>query len=220
MKIAALGTPEKLEELQSVLSTVGLSYTRLESTKNIHTAGYDFVFDLNFDDCVAGIEDYLLLPETTFIILSGVKIQIEAVLPEKLWKNTVVMNAMRSFIKRPSVEFATLSNSFNPEAFVSMGWSSFNRVDSRLGLVSARIICMIINEAFFTLQEGTAGKEDIDKGMKLGTAYPYGPFEWCDMIGIKDVYETLAALYKDTRDERYKICNSLQTTYLKSKICA
>lgn len=218
MKIAALGTPEKLEELQSVLSTVGLSYTRLESTKNIHTGGYDFVFDLNFDDCIAGIEDYLLLPESTFIILSGVKVQIEAVLPQKLWINTVVMNAMRSFIKRPAIEYATLSDTFQAEAFVAMGWQSFNRVDSRLGLVSPRIICMIINEAFFTLQEGTAGKEDIDKGMKLGTAYPYGPFEWCEMIGVKDVYETLAALYKDTRDERYKICSSLQTAYLKSKI--
>lgn len=216
MKIAAIGTPEKLEELNSILSTVELSYTRLESTKNIHTGGYDFVFDLNFDDCIAGIEDYLLLPDSTFIFLSGVKLQIESVLPKQLWQNTVVINAMRSFLKRPSMEYATLCDKFDADAFIKMGWKASNRVDSRLGMVSPRIVCMIINEAFFTVQEGTAGKEDIDKGMKLGTAYPYGPFEWCDMIGIKDVYETLNALYNDTHDERYKICSSLKTAYLKS----
>ncbi|MFM6983165.1 MAG: 3-hydroxyacyl-CoA dehydrogenase family protein [Chitinophagaceae bacterium] len=216
MKIAAIGTPEKLEELNSILSTVELSYTRLESTKNIHTGGYDFVFDLNFDDCVAGIEDYLLLPESTFIFLSGVKVQIEAVLPKKLWKNVVLINAMRSFLKRSSIEYSTLSENFDSAFFLNMGWKDSNRVDSRLGMVSPRIICMIINEAFFTVQEGTANAEDINKGMKLGTAYPHGPFEWCDMIGIKDVYETLNALYNDTHDERYKICSSLKTTYLKS----
>ncbi len=216
MKIAAIGTPEKLEELNSILSTVGLSYTRLESTKNIHTGGYDFVFDLNFDDCIAGIEDYLLLPESTFIFLSGVKVQIEATLPKKLWKNVVFINAMRSFLKRTSIEYSTLSESFDSLVFLKLGWKESNAVDSRLGMVSPRIICMIINEAFFTVQEGTANVDDINKGMKLGTAYPHGPFEWCDMIGIKDVYETLNALYNDTHDERYKICSSLKTAYLKS----
>lgn len=75
---------------------------------------------------------------------------------------------------------------------------------------------MIINEAYFTVQEGTASKTDIDLGMKLGTAYPKGPFEWCEEIGIANVYETLAALYEDTGDERYKICPMLKTEYLKS----
>jgi 3-hydroxybutyryl-CoA dehydrogenase len=58
---------------------------------------------------------------------------------------------------------------------------------------------------------------DIDLGMKLGTAYPHGPFEWCDMIGIKHVYEVLNALYLDTHDDRYKICSLLKTEYLKSQ---
>jgi len=50
--------------------------------------------------------------------------------------------------------------------------------------------------------------------MKLGTNYPYGPFEWADLIGIKEVYETLHALYEDTKDERYKICPLLKRYYL------
>lgn len=92
--------------------------------------------------------------------------------------------------------------------------TGFQIVDDRVGLVTPRIICMIINEAYYTVQEGTAGKEDIDLAMKLGTNYPFGPFEWCQKIGVKNVYELLAAIYNDTKDERYKICPQLKKEYL------
>jgi 3-hydroxybutyryl-CoA dehydrogenase len=102
------------------------------------------------------------------------------------------------------------------EALISsLGWTP-RFVESRVGMVTPRIICMIINEAYFTVQEGTASKEDIDLGMKLGTAYPKGPFEWCAQIGVINVYEVLNALYQDTRDERYKICPKLKTEYLRA----
>lgn len=84
-------------------------------------------------------------------------------------------------------------------------------VASRIGLVTPRVIVMIINEAYFTVQEGTATKEDIDVGMKLGTNYPKGPFEWANLIGLKNIYKTLDALYEDTKEGRYKICPLLKT---------
>ena len=59
--------------------------------------------------------------------------------------------------------------------------------------------------------------EDIDQGMKLGTNYPHGPFEWCEKIGIRNVYELLEALYEDTKEERYKICPALKKAYLKAQ---
>ncbi len=216
MKIAAIGTPARLEELNSILSTVGLTYTRLESTKNIHSLGYDCVFDLNFDDSFNGVDDYLLLPQNTLLFLSGVKLQIQKDLPKKLWSQTIAINALNSFLKRSSLEYATLIDGFDDACIKQLGWTDAHRVDSRVGLTSPRIVCMIINEAYFTVQEGTANQEDIDKGMKLGTAYPYGPFEWCNMIGVKDVYEVLDALFKDTSDERYKICSKLKTQYFES----
>ena len=86
----------------------------------------------------------------------------------------------------------------------------FQLVDDRVGLVTPRVICMIINEAYYTLEEGTASRTDIDLAMKLGTNYPLGPFEWSQKIGIKHVYELLEAVYKDTGDERYKICPLLK----------
>jgi 3-hydroxybutyryl-CoA dehydrogenase len=95
--------------------------------------------------------------------------------------------------------------------------TDFQIVEDRVGLVTARVICMIINEAYFTVQEKTASREDIDMAMKLGTNYPFGPFEWCQRIGIKNVYELLEAMYEDTHDERYKICPLLKREYLLSK---
>ena len=93
----------------------------------------------------------------------------------------------------------------------------YDTVEDRVGMVSPRILFMIINEACYTLQEGTAAVNDIDIAMKLGTNYPLGPFEWCDKIGINEVFETLVAIYEDTKDERYKICPLLKSKYLKNQ---
>ncbi len=82
-------------------------------------------------------------------------------------------------------------------------------VKDQVGLVTPRVICMIINEAYFAIQENIASRSDIDLAMKLGTNYPFGPFKWCERIGIKNVYELLKTLNKRTKDERYKICDLL-----------
>lgn len=92
--------------------------------------------------------------------------------------------------------------------------TDFMIVDDRIGLVSPRVVCMIINEAYYTILEGTATREDVDLAMKLGSNYPFGPFEWSSRIGVKHVYELLEAVYEDTRDERYKICPLLKKEYL------
>jgi len=93
---------------------------------------------------------------------------------------------------------------------------NYHVVDDRVGFVTPRVICMIINEAYFAVQEGTASRDDIDLAMKLGTNYPYGPFEWCERIGPTYVYQLLEALYQDSRDERYKISALLKKEYLRA----
>ncbi|MEJ0057302.1 MAG: 3-hydroxyacyl-CoA dehydrogenase family protein [Bacteroidota bacterium] len=87
--------------------------------------------------------------------------------------------------------------------------TKFAVVADQVGLVTPRVICMIINEAYYTLEEGTAIREDIDQAMRLGTNYPYGPFEWCDRIGKENVCRLLTAVFADTKDDRYKTCLEL-----------
>lgn len=53
------------------------------------------------------------------------------------------------------------------------------------GLVSARVISQIINEAYLALEEGVSGKADIDIAMQTGTNYPLGPFAWSRRVGLK-----------------------------------
>ena len=77
-------------------------------------------------------------------------------------------------------------------------------VEDEVGLVFPRILSLIINEAAFALTEGTASVPDIDQAMKKGTNYPLGPFEWCEKIGLDDVYAVLQGLYKQFGEERYR----------------
>ena len=95
--------------------------------------------------------------------------------------------------------------------------TDYRVVEDRVGLVTPRVICMIINEACYTLQEGTASIQDIDLSMKLGTGYPRGPFEWANAIGVPRVYAVLEALWNDTHDERYKICPLLKRQALRGE---
>jgi 3-hydroxybutyryl-CoA dehydrogenase len=55
------------------------------------------------------------------------------------------------------------------------------------GLVRARTVCCLINEAIGLVMEGVASAADIDKAMKLGANYPIGPLAWADLIGLDAV---------------------------------
>ena len=72
-----------------------------------------------------------------------------------------------------------------------------------VGFVSARTIAMVINEAFFAIEDNVSSEQEIDIAMKLGTNYPFGPFEWASKIGLKNIYDLLSMLSKT--DERYTV---------------
>ena len=224
MKIFITGTPERAEELKRKLpQNADVDYFEPDAyVEEVDLDSYDLIFDLNLDDEPEKLAMYIDL-ENTPVIVSSVKTQLAEMVylcPEPFSAPLFGINALTGFIDRPIMEMSCL----NPENAGQLqkicewlGWE-VKIVGDRVGMVSPRVILMIINEAFYTLQEGTASEADIDESMKLGTNYPYGPFEWCANIGIADVYETLECIYQDTHDERYKICPLLKTRYLQSVI--
>lgn len=108
-------------------------------------------------------------------------------------KNVMRINGWSGFIKRTTWEVAGTVTDDTQRIFNVLG-RSFIPVEDRPGLVAARSISMIVNEAYFALQEKVSTKQEIDTAMKLGTNYPYGPFEWSQKIGLRKIYELLAVL--------------------------
>jgi 3-hydroxybutyryl-CoA dehydrogenase len=76
------------------------------------------------------------------------------------------------------------------------------------GMITPRIIAMIINEAYYTLEQKVSTKEEIDTAMKLGTNYPFGPFEWSRKIGLEKIHSLLDKL--SVAEERYQPCGLLK----------
>ena len=76
------------------------------------------------------------------------------------------------------------------------------------GMIAARVIAMIINEAYFGLGDEISTKAEIDIAMKLGTNYPFGPFEWGEKIGLKKIHALLSQLA--ITSNRYAIAPALQ----------
>jgi 3-hydroxybutyryl-CoA dehydrogenase len=72
------------------------------------------------------------------------------------------------------------------------------------GFVVNRILCPMINEAVFALQEGLASAEAIDDGMKLGCNHPIGPLALADMVGLDVLLAVMNVFYADFNDPKYR----------------
>ena len=123
------------------------------------------------------------------------------------------INGWPGFLQREIWEVASNSPTEAKRVFDILGWKLIF-VKDQPGLVAARVISMIINEAFFAFDEKVSTKEEIDLAMKLGTNYPYGPFEWAEKIGLHQVYDLLKKLSED--DARYIPSAALKNCILKS----
>ena len=72
------------------------------------------------------------------------------------------------------------------------------------GFAVNRILCPMINEAIFALQEGMATAEDIDTGMKLGCNHPIGPLALADMVGLDTLLAVMQVFYEGFNDPKYR----------------
>lgn len=108
----------------------------------------------------------------------------------------VRINGWNSFLKRSVVEAACENDEIkkNVVAIFETFGKKTEWVPDIIGLLSPRVVATIINEAYHALSEKVSTKEEIDIAMKLGTNYPYGPFEWAEKIGIKNVHGLLLKL--------------------------
>ncbi len=72
------------------------------------------------------------------------------------------------------------------------------------GFAVNRILCPMINEAIFALQDGVATAANIDEGMKLGCNQPIGPLALADLIGLDTLLSIMEVLQRDFGDPKYR----------------
>jgi 3-hydroxybutyryl-CoA dehydrogenase len=105
------------------------------------------------------------------------------------------------------------------DLFSRMGKKAVKSELLEFGFTYPRIISMIVNEAYFALEEDLATKNDIDLAMKNGVNYPLGPFEWGKMIGLKYIVKILDELFFVHHDPRYRACPLLRReAFLKEEL--
>jgi 3-hydroxybutyryl-CoA dehydrogenase len=125
-------------------------------------------------------------------------------------KSFVRINAWPTMLNRKTTEIAVADPSKEKivsDLFSELKWT-YQLVADVPGMVTPRVISMIVNEAYYTLEQEVSTKEQIDIAMKLGTNYPLGPFEWSEKIGLKNIYSLLSRL--SLTEERYQPCELLK----------
>jgi 3-hydroxybutyryl-CoA dehydrogenase len=195
MQIVVLTNDSLKEELLSNTQTSGEDITWIETVSKLQEyKEADVIIDLLFE------KEHLSLlreVESSLIIINSVEHTLAEV-------NTsfVRINGWPTFLKSSIIEASCLDGNKRKKA--ENIFSVFNKTMDWLpdepGFVTPRVVGMMVNEAFIALKEGVSTKEEIDTAMKLGTNYPYGPFEWAEKIGIEKVSSLLQALQSiDTR---------------------
>jgi 3-hydroxybutyryl-CoA dehydrogenase len=118
---------------------------------------------------------------------------------KELPENFARINGWRTLLKKEIIECSSRHDHHHAqlENIFSLFEKKTEFVPDIKGFVTARVISMIVNEAYFTLEENVSTKDDIDLAMKLGTNYPYGPFEWSQRIGLKNISALLESLSEE-----------------------
>ncbi len=164
-----------------------------------------------------------LLPPPAIIISSSVFVTAAE---QSFWmrhpQRLIGASAFPTLLGRPMIELAATTESDEnsisaARTFCKEIGKEFCFVQDRVGMVMPRILCMVINEAAFALNEEIASPADIDAAMKLGTNYPEGPIRWGEAIGFRTVGKLLLALREDLGEERYRPAPLIRQLSLRQK---
>jgi 3-hydroxybutyryl-CoA dehydrogenase len=177
-----------------------------DSLRSLTMTEADVYFDLLFEmDSERSERLKQLLPKPVFV-------NAVAYTTKTIGHDFIRINAWPTFLQRHLAEIALPSSvpeKTVAEIFQQLNWQ-YRIVPDIIGMITARIVAMIINEAFYTWGNEVSSKEEIDTAMKLGTNYPMGPFEWSEKIGLHTIHELLKELGR--ADERYTLAPALIST--------
>jgi 3-hydroxybutyryl-CoA dehydrogenase len=157
-----------------------------------------------FKDMDAAAREGVVLASNTSSI-SITKIAAQTKRTDKVigmhFMNPVPLMKLVEVIKGLATSPETLETTL--ELCKAMGKEAWEANDSP-GFISNRILCPMINEAIFALQEGVGTPEAIDAVMKLGMNHPMGPLTLADLIGLDVVLFIMEVLQRDLGEDKYR----------------
>jgi len=77
------------------------------------------------------------------------------------------------------------------------------RTKDRSGFIVNMLLVPYLMAAVRMYEDGFAGREDIDEGMRLGCGHPMGPLTLCDFIGLDVLYAICDSLYEEFKRPEY-----------------
>src|SRR3984893_5821821 len=77
------------------------------------------------------------------------------------------------------------------------------RAGDKTGFIVNRLLVPYMLDAIRALEEGVASIVDIDAAMKLGCAYPMGPFTLGDFVGLDTTYYIAEIMFNEFREKRF-----------------
>jgi 3-hydroxybutyryl-CoA dehydrogenase len=207
MTIAAITQTHTKEELSSIFPGADIRW-RLLRTVDETVSHRDEPVDIWLDLDFVREEDRV----TRLARLLPAVVMVNAVIPtlRDIGRPFVRFNAWPGFAERNIHELVVPDEDMTrriADVYQRLG-HAYRLAPDEPGMISARILATIINEAWFTWEEQVGSKEDIDTAMRLGTNYPRGPFEWGQRIGLEKVLALLRRLSKT--DPRYDPAAALQ----------
>ncbi|HLF44991.1 MAG TPA: 3-hydroxyacyl-CoA dehydrogenase family protein [Chitinophagaceae bacterium] len=199
MKLAVVADDLLKKELMSSGPVAGVELIWLDAASAlINHRDADAVIDLLFqgkETEITFLKNFLPVP----VIINDVNKKPEEIIP-----GFIRINGWPTFLKREIIECSNSSEETKKagERIFSALGKKANWVPDIAGFITPRIIALIINEAYLAMEEEVSTKEEIDTAMKLGTNYPYGPFEWAEKIGFKKIHDLLIILSE--KESRYQ----------------
>ncbi len=85
-----------------------------------------------------------------------------------------------------------------------------SRIDDAPGMIVMRTVCMLTNLGADAVHKGVCTAAAVDLAMREGTAYPRGPLEWGEAIGIGTVIQVLEHLERAYGEGRYRVAPLLR----------
>ncbi|MEO6537595.1 MAG: 3-hydroxyacyl-CoA dehydrogenase family protein [Ferruginibacter sp.] len=198
MKIVVLGNDASWNEL--IQTTENVEWIRANELNSFYSEN--------------SVQAYFILQDAPNLLnplLPGKPVFINSVVNTlnelNVQKNIIRINGWTGFLEKELWEVCGILNDEAISILHALG-KKYIIVPDAPGFITARIIAMIINEAYYTTGENVSSENEIDTAMKLGTNYPFGPFEWAKIIGIKNIYNLLDKL--SVSDKRYSIAPALK----------